>query len=531
MSRAAREELLALLEEKHRRQARDNLDAFCKYIEIPGAPINDDPSCAEFYPDTVTPAEHHRLINRTLMRVEAKELRRVMIFMPPGSAKSTYATVVFPAWFMGRKRGRNVICASYGTDLARKFSRKTRQIVRGPQYRRVFGTALVADNRSVEDWALENSSTYMCAGIQAGITGNRADGIVIDDPIKGRQAADSPTIRDQVWEEYLASVRTRVKPGGFVVIIQTRWHEDDLSGRILPKTWNGESGTVTARDGEQWEVICLQAQCSRTDDPLGRQVGEWLWTDWFTPAHWTQEKKTQGERNWSALYQQCPTPSEGGMFKRAWPQRYKERPGEGLIVQSIDTGNKPKEINDPSVCSTWLVARHGYYLLDVWRERVAFPDLKRSILNLAARWKPGAIIIEDKASGQQLIQEFRAMTPAQLREYKVGRLPVIPFDPTPHGDKIIRANNVSPLVEAGLMFLPEVASWLLEFEAEFFAFPLSTTKDQVDSLSQFFKWAHKHGQQLQAWSVPRESALGSQSQIDTEKGYGTVASDTDWSGF
>lgn len=532
VGRAEREELLLLLEEKHRRAARDNLSAFCRYIDIPGAPINEaDPDCEQFYPDTVTPAAHHELINAALMRVEARKSKRLMIFMPPGSAKSTYATVVFPSWFMGRKRGRNVICASYGTDLARKFSRKTRQIVRSSQYKHVFNTELVADNRSVEDWALDSSSTYMCAGLMAGITGNRADGMVIDDPIKGRQDADSPTIRETIWQEYLSSARTRVKPGGFIVIIQTRWHEDDLSGRILPANWNGESGKVIARDGEEWEVICLQAQCEREDDPLGRKIGEWLWTEWFPPKHWAQEKKSQGERNWSALYQQRPTPSEGGIFKRQWPKRYNARPAhEGVIIQSIDTGNKPGELNDPSVIGTWLWTRLGYYLLHVWRDRVDFPTLKHVVKNMAKDWKPGGIIVEDKASGTQLIQELRAD-----REFGY---PIIAFDPTPHGDKIMRANNVSPIVEAGLMFLPEEASWLIDFESEFFAFPLSATKDQVDMVSQFLKWGHSNMVAFEAYGSGNKLAgLGgfdtdnSRSQIDENTGFGRVRSHSDTSGF
>lgn len=436
---------------------------------------------------------------------------------------STYGTVVFPTWFMGRKPARNVICTSYGSTLAQRFGRKCRQITRGARYSAVFDAELVADNRAADDWSITNGSTYMAAGILAGITGNRADGLLIDDPIKGRADADSPTIRDKVWEAYKTDLRTRLKPHGFVVIIQTRWHEDDLSGRILPDNWNGESGWVTAKDGERWYVICLQAECTRADDPLGRQIGEWLWTDWFSPAHWEQEKRTQGERNWSALYQQCPTPSDGGIFKRGWFLRYATPPAEGMIVQSWDTGNKPGELNDPSVCTTWRMGR-GYALLDVHRERMDFPTLKAAAINMAAKWKPDVIIIEDKASGQSLIQELRATT----------KLPVVAFDPTPHGDKVIRAHTVSPIVEAGLVSLPEAAPWLIDFEAEVFAFPLSTTKDQVDSVTQFLKWAHARNVELQAWGTGDVRAGlmdGGQSHLDTETGYGIVRSDTDTDGF
>lgn len=526
MAAADKQELLRLLEEKHRRRARDDLNAYCRYIEIPGVPVSDDEDCEQFYPDNVTPAEHHELINNALMDVDAGLKRRVMMFMPPGSAKSTYGSVAFPTWFMGRKRGRNVICASYGSDLAKKFGRKCRQITRSRQYREVFDTELVADNKAAHDWALTNGSAYMAGGILSGITGNRADLLVIDDPVKGRADADSPTIREKAWEEYKTSLRTRLKPSGSIVIIQTRWHEDDLSGRILPANWDGQSGWVTAKDGEQWYVICLQAQCETDSDPLGRERGEWLWTDWFSAAHWAQEKITQGSRNWDALYQQKPKPSEGGTFKRPWVKRYRTPPAEGTIIQSWDTGNKPGELNDPSVCTTWLVTQLYWYLLHVWRDRVDFPTLLHTAKNHAATWKPTGIIIEDKASGTQLIQTLRAET----------KLPVIAFDPTPHGDKIMRAQNVSPLVESGRVLLPEEAPWLIDFESEFFGFPLSTTKDQVDSVSQFLKWAHKDGSAFEAYGSGQQRAGNSAydsrgSQLDMNTGFGTVRSDTDLSDY
>lgn len=526
MARAEKAELLSLLEEKRRRAAANDLNAYCSYIEIPGVPVNDNPDCEEFYPDSVTPAKHHKLINNALMRVECGEIRRLMIFMPPGSAKSSYATVVFPTWCMGKKAKRNIICTSYGSTLAQKFGRKSRQITRSKQYNEIFKTTLTADNKAADDWSITNESTYMAAGILAGITGNRADGLIIDDPIKGRADSDSETIRDKVWEAYKTDLRTRLKPNGFIAIIQTRWHEDDLSGRILPKNWKGESGFVAAQDGEQWYVICLPAQCNREDDPLGREIGEWLWTDWFSLEHWEQEKKTQGERNWSALYQQCPTPSEGGIFKRHWFQRYSTPTQDGIVIQSIDTGNKPGELNDPSVIGTWRIAKDGYQLLHVWRERVDFPSLKRAVRSAAMQWHPSGVIIEDKASGTQLIQELRADS-----DFKYS---VIPFDPTKHGDKIMRANDVSPIVEGGRVWLPNEAPWLLDFESEIFAFPISSTKDQVDMLSQFLKWAHKHTISLTAWDTGQVSesiAIGEAPRIDHSIGYGVVSSGTNIEGF
>lgn len=485
------EELLLLLEEQRRREAYADLNAYCAYMPIPGVPINeDDPDCEQFYPEYVTPAAHHRLLNDALMKVEAGEIRRLMVFMPPGSAKSTYATVAFPTWFMGRKAGRQVISTSYGTDLAVRFGRKCRQMTSSDQYREVFKTGLTDGDRSAARWSLDNGSNYMAAGIESGVTGNRADGIVIDDPLKGRKDADSPTIRETVWQEYLASIRTRLKPKSFLVIIQTRWHADDLSGRILPKEWAGESGWVTAKDGERWYVICLPAQCEREGDPLGRKVGEWLWTDWFTPEHWQAEKTAQGSRNWAALYQQRPTLDEGAIWLLKWFQRYRVRP-EGpdayMVVQSWDTGNKPLEIHDPSCCTTWLVTTTAYYLLHVWNKQVNFPDLRRAAINLAITWRPDVILIEDKASGTQLIQELRNIPTTETGGEILSAIAI-----EPEGDKIARANTVAPLIEAGRVHIPEAADWLIDYETEVGSFPISAKKDRVDSTSQALRWMRDH---------------------------------------
>lgn len=510
-----------MLEERRRRRARDDLNAYCRFIEIPGAPVNDDPDCDEFYPDTVTPAQHHELINSTLMRVEAGEIRRVMIFMPPGSAKSTYGTVTFPTWFMGRKRGRHVITTSYGADLARKFGRKCRQIARSPLYREVFGTSLVSDNKAADDWSLDSGSSFMAAGIEAGITGNRADGIVIDDPLKGRGDADSEPIRNNIWEEYKASVRTRLKPGGFILIIQTRWHEDDIAGRILQKDWDGASGWVTARDGEEWYVLCLQAQCERQDDPLGREIGEWLWTEWFSQAHWEQERRSQGSRNWAALYQQKPAPDDGGLWKLSWFKRYGTAPVDHwMIVQSWDTANKAKELNDPSVCTTWLITDRGRYLVYVLRERMEYPALRKAAKEQAETWAPHAILIEDKASGQQLIQDLRDTT----------TLPIIPIEP--EGDKVTRASVESPQIEAGLVWIPNEAPWLIDFEMEVGRFPLSKHKDQVDSVSQALRWIRDHATRAYQVHTSGQSRVGAGTTSGSSDGIGWGSMGTsDTSGF
>lgn len=250
------------------------------------------------------------------------------MLMPPGAAKSSYASVRFPAYFLGRKTEHSIICASYGEDLANSFGRKVRNLVGSREYQCLFpGVSLSEDSRAKGEWETSAGGSYFACGVGSGITGRRGDLGVIDDPVKGRKEADSELVRETTWEWYKSDFITRLKPNAAQVVIMTRWQEDDLVGRILPSDWDGESGDFEGFDGQSWRVICLPAE-ARENDPLGREVGEHLWPDWFTPEFWAETKRAQQAediRNWTSLYQQTPRPEEGSYFKREWFRRY--RPG------------------------------------------------------------------------------------------------------------------------------------------------------------------------------------------------------------
>lgn len=310
-----------------RRRAKASLSSYADYIEIPGTPISDNPEEEQFNLVETSLAKHHYMICDVMQGLiegtlehEGRTVRGAMLFMSPGSAKSTYGTVVAPTWAMGKYPGYNIITTSYGASLANKQSRKSRQICKSDRYRAIFGTGLQHDNKSVEDWSLENASTNRAAGILAGVTGNRADGIVIDDPIKGRQDADSETIRNSTKDAIDDDLMTRLKPNGWVVYILTRWHEDDPAGRLLPDDWDGHTGYVECKDGEIYYVLSLPAQCTDKDDPLGREVGEYFWPEWFPESHWSRFKSNA--RTWNSLYQQRPTPDDGDYYSRKDFQRY-----------------------------------------------------------------------------------------------------------------------------------------------------------------------------------------------------------------
>ena len=248
-----------------------------------------------------------------------------MVFMPPGSAKSTYGSVRFPAYVVGKKPKKSIICGSYGEHLASSFGRKVRNLVGTSEFQKLFDTRLAPDSQARGEWETDQGGLYFACGVRSGVAGKRCDLGVIDDPIKSRKEADSALIRDTIWDWYLSDFLPRLKPNGAQIIIQTRWHVDDLSGRILPEGWNGESGEFVGFDDQPWRVICLPAQ-ARENDPLGRKLGEWLWPDWFNEQFWSETKaaqKSEDTRNWASLYQQTPQVESGTFFERDWFKRYR----------------------------------------------------------------------------------------------------------------------------------------------------------------------------------------------------------------
>jgi hypothetical protein len=403
-----------------RRRAREDVLAYAQAIEIPGKPAGEDPDTEFFEPIESTMAQHHRLILETMERVSKTPHGRAMFFMPPGSAKSTYASVVFPSRYLGAEKNRKVILASYGDDLARKMGRRTRSIIKQKRFKGIFGCELTTESSAAQEFSLTNGSEYIATGILGGVTGNRANGIIIDDPVKGREQADSPTIRDKTWDAYNDDLKTRLIPGGWVVIIQTRWHEDDLAGRILPEDWKGESGPILCRDGNVWEVVCLQARCEVQNDPLGRKIGEYLWPEWFTEKHWLQFQNNV--RTWTSLYQQLPRPLEGTLFQLpsmlvdgmpvAMPRAC------DYVFCTIDSALKAGDKNDGTAVAFWARNRyvgHPLILLD-WDIRQIesdlladwFPTIMERLVELAritgARLGSAGAFVEDKGSGVTLLQ-------------------------------------------------------------------------------------------------------------------------------
>jgi predicted phage terminase large subunit-like protein len=301
-------------------------------------------------------------------------------------------------------------------------------------------------------------------------------------PIKDSEEARSEAIRKGLQEWYASTAYTRLTPNGAVVIIQTRWHEDPVlreARGATPRAYSPCAAGAHDLAGwlsrehkeENWDVFSMPA-IAETDDGF-RKAGEALWPERFPAQLLSEIRLAVGSAVWAALYQQKPAAATGQVFKREWWQYYRALPEFKRVCQSWDTAFKRGSENDYSVCTTWGIGQNGYFLLDLWRSREEFPELKRQVIALGARWKPSEILIEDKASGQSLLQELQRDTALAIRPIKVDV------------DKLARAQAATPTIEAKRVFLPESAPWLAQFVDEHAAFPNAAFDDQVDSSTQF----------------------------------------------
>lgn len=445
-------------------------------MEIPGAPLStdDDVGSETFIPITTAFAKHHLLWLDLLQQVEDGKIKRLMGLMPPGSAKSTYSSVVFPTHYLGRFPRRSIIIASYGSDLPHKFGRKARAMVRQINYQRIFDASLSEESAAVDEWALSNGSEWMAKGILTGITGNRVDGVVWDDLIKGREAADSELVRNKTWDAYFDDLLTRKKPSAFEVGVTTRWHEDDPAGRILPEDYSGESGWIKGRDGNDWYVLCLAAVCERADDPLGREIGERLWPEWFTEDHFRGFQRNA--RTWNALFQQRPAPESGDFFQADWLRPYKDIDRRTLTVYgasdyAISEGKGDYTVHivigvDPS---------HRLYLLDLWRAQASSDKWVEALCDLVQIWKPVGWAEETG----QIKGGVGPFLEKRLRERQLYMARAL----FPHkGDKSARCQSIRGRMAMEGLYVPDSRSWYPDFKRELMTFPAGRFDDQVDAL-------------------------------------------------
>ena len=428
----------------------------------------------------------HRDVCARLMRflvdVERRKSPRLILTMPPRHGKSEIVSKRFPAWSFGVDPDASVIVASYSDSLAKRINKDVQRIMDADAYSRIFpDTSLsVRRNAGGHSTAIRTmelfeipgySGSFRTTGVGGGITGMGCDILIIDDPFKDRKTANSPTVRQSIWDWYASTAYTRLSPGGGVVVMHTRWHEDDLVGRLLEAQKNG---------GDAWELVNYPAIAE--EDERYRKKGEALDPSRYPIASLNAIRKAIGEEEFAALYQQHPTPATGGIFRKKWFQFYDSPPTVfDRMLQSWDFTFKDTAESD-NVCGTvWGQVGARFYLLDLIAERMDFVSQVRAMRRMCDRW-PQAVakLVEDKANGSAIISALGREIP--------GILPVNPL-----GSKTSRAYAVSPLFEAGNVWIPKHADWTGEYVRELAEFPNAKHDDRVDSTTQMLNFAVNRG--------------------------------------
>lgn len=460
-----------------RRRARESLVAYSQSIEIPGAPVSEDADEWLFKPIETVIARHHVITMQAIERCIRTDYGRLIIMEPPGSAKSTYASVVGTTWAMGAFPGLRVLMTGYaGTPIIR-HSKRARQIVSSPLYQSIWPqeTRLIGDSRAADEWELTNGSGMFAAGLLGGLTSSRCDLGIVDDPVAGREEADSETVRLKTRAAYDDDFLTRLKPKASIILIQTRWHEDDLAGSILPEKYAGESGPILCRDGQVWEVLCIPAKAEREDDPLGRAIGEYLWPEWFGPQHWAiYEAKS---RTWSALYQQRPVPDSGGQFERGWFQWYDEIPPRLRVYGASDLAVTEKTLKtDPDFSEHGVFGLNDtgdLYILDWWSGQTPPDTTLEAMLAMVKQWEPRGWYDEGGVIR-------RAIEPLLTRVMREQKTYVTVEYLASSQDKIARLASFRGRASAGTVYLPRGKAWAIRLLEQLCAFPFARHDDAAD---------------------------------------------------
>jgi predicted phage terminase large subunit-like protein len=419
---------------------------------------------------------HIEILAAKLEAVRRGEITRLIINLPPRHLKSHVVTIAAVAWFLGHNPSKQILCASYSQDLSNKFARECRKLIESPFYRSLFDTRLSQVRHAVEEFETTQGGYRLSTSVAGGLTGRGADIIIVDDPLKADEAL-SEVCRTAVndWFDNTLYTRLNNKETSAIILIMQRLHGDDLTGHVLEQ--------------EGWEVVSFPAIAEQDETyefstPFGhrritRRAGEILHPARESEITLKQIRATIGEYNFAAQYQQSPEPASGIFLKTNWLKYYtpEERPDRfDLVYQSWDTANKVTELSDFSVCVTLGLKDDRVFVLDVFRRKLEFPDLKRMVRELAGLHHASTVLIEDKASGTQLIQELRYEGLSSVSAVH------------PEGDKLMRFMAQTPKFEGGFVYLPTAVPWLHDFVREITSFPNAKFDDQADAIAQALKW-------------------------------------------
>ena len=414
---------------------------------------------------TFISGRHHKIMASAFERVAKGELKRLIINMPPRHTKSEFASYLLPSWFLGKFPHKKVIQTSHTAELAVGFGRKVRNLVDSEVYNSIFPElSLQADSKAAGRWNTSKGGDYFAIGVGGAVTGKGADLLIIDDPHSEQEAAlaaVNPDIYDKVYEWYTSGPRQRLQPGGAIVIVMTRWAQRDLTGQVLKN--------AALRGETDWEVI---------EFPAIMPSGKPLWPEFWSLEELEALHEELPNAKWQAQYQQNPVGNESAIVKRDWWKIWEgERPPKcEYILQTWDTAFEKHQRADYSAGTTWGVFYHeednnnpNIILLNTYKKRVEFPDLKKDVLAEYKEWEPDGLLIEKKASGAPLIYDLRAMG-----------IPVQEYTPSKGQDKIARLNSVSDIIASGKVWVPQTR-WAEELMDEVAAFPAGEHDDLVDA--------------------------------------------------
>jgi len=439
----------------------------------------------KMWPDFIM-GRHHKIMANAFERVANGECKRLIVNMPPRHTKSEFASYLLPAWFLGKYPHKKVIQTSHTAELAVGFGRKVRNLVEKEEYIDIFpNTSLQVDSKAAGRWNTSKGGDYFAIGVGGAVTGKGADLLIIDDPHSEQEATlaeHSPEIYDKVHDWYTSGPRQRLQPGGAIVIVMTRWSKRDLTGQVVK--------AAMQRDGEEWEII---------EFPAILPSGNALWPEFWSLEELSTLRNELPHSKWMSQYQQDPTSEISAIVKRDWWQCWEKEdpPTCDFVLMSWDTAFERNNRADYSACTVWGVfyqagtpaveieseteehriklqqgiPQANIILLNAYRDRLEFPELKRTVMEEYKQWEPDSIIIEKKASGAPLIYELRAMG-----------IPVQEFTPTKGNDKISRLNAVSDIFASGRVWHPPTR-WAEEVIEEVASFPAGEHDDYVDSTS------------------------------------------------
>lgn len=412
---------------------------------------------------TFVDGRHHVRMAAAFERVAEGKTKRLIINMPPRHTKSEFASYLLPAWFLGKFPNKKVIQTAHTAELSVGFGRKVRNLVDQDVYKDIFpGVGLQADSKAAGRWNTNKGGEYFAIGVGGAVTGKGADLLIIDDPHSEQEAAlaaTNPEVYDKVYEWYTSGPRQRLQPGGAIVIVMTRWGLRDLTGQVVKNSLQ--------RGGDEWEVI---------EFPAILPSGNPLWPEFWSLDELSALKEELPNSKWQAQYQQQPTSEEGAIVKREWWKVWEkdDPPRCDFIIQSWDTAYETTNRSDFSACTTWGVwttdeGETNIILLDAYKARLEFYELKKKVLELHKEYEPDALIVEKKVSGISLYQELRRMG-----------VPVSEFTPSKGNDKITRLNSVSDIIQSGRVWVPNTR-WAEELIDEVAAFPAGEHDDYVDA--------------------------------------------------